>query len=278
MTPIAKSLWYIEKHAGQLVTLEDITAVSGVSRTHLSRLFPMVTGYPVLGYVRARRLSEAARRLAEGAPDILTVALDAGYSSHEAFTRAFRDQFGLTPEAVRARRHTDHLQLVEPILMNEMLTAKLAEPRFTASEPMLIAGLAQRFRCDDPFGIPPLWQAFGAYLGHIDGQVGNTGYGVVFDMPDNGETFQYIAGVEISALGELPREFTAMRFPAQRYAVFSSQEHISKIRPLIGAASGWLSQAGYELTTMPTFFEVYPPGFNPVTGNGGFEAWFPVKH
>ena len=54
-------------------------------------------------YARARRLTEAARVLAKGAPDILNVALEADYGSHEAFTRAFRDHFGMTPEAVRTR-------------------------------------------------------------------------------------------------------------------------------------------------------------------------------
>ena len=59
-----------------------------------------------------------AQALAGGAPDILAVALDAGYGSHEAFTRAFRDQFGVTPERC-ARRHLDQLDLVEPILMDQ---------------------------------------------------------------------------------------------------------------------------------------------------------------
>lgn len=56
-------------------------------------------------YVRERRLTEAARTSANGAPDILNVALNAGCNSHEAFTRAFRDHFGITPEALRARSH-----------------------------------------------------------------------------------------------------------------------------------------------------------------------------
>ena len=58
--------------------------------------------------------------LANGGPDILTVALDFGYGSHEAFTRAFRDQFGLTPELVRAQRHLDNVDLVEAIKMDEV--------------------------------------------------------------------------------------------------------------------------------------------------------------
>ena len=86
-------------------------------------------------YVRGRRLTEAARSISNGAPDILAVALDAGYGSHEAFTRAFRDQFGLTPEAVRAQHHLDNIDLMEPIKMDETLVANLQPPRFENGKP-----------------------------------------------------------------------------------------------------------------------------------------------
>ena len=62
-------------------------------------------------YVRGRRLTEAAKALSNGAPDILSVALDAGYGSHEAFTRAFRDEFGVTPETIRAQGHLKKINL-----------------------------------------------------------------------------------------------------------------------------------------------------------------------
>src|SRR4051812_44837511 len=102
MNPVGKALWFIESHFAEELTLDDIAHCGCVSRFHLARAFEAATGVPVMRYVRGRRLSEAARRLADGAPDILTVAIDAGYGSHEAFTRAFREQFGLTPEALRA--------------------------------------------------------------------------------------------------------------------------------------------------------------------------------
>ncbi len=86
------------------------------------RAFAAATGFPVMRYVRARRLSEAARSLANGAPDILTLALDADYGSHEAFTRAFRDHFGVTPEMVRAATRLDQLRLQEPIKMDSNRT------------------------------------------------------------------------------------------------------------------------------------------------------------
>lgn len=110
MNPVGKALWYIESHFAGEITLEEIANVSGVSRYCLSRAFGEATGHSIMRYVRSRRLTEAARSLSAGAFDILPVALDAGYGSHEAFTRAFRDQFGLTPEQVRAQRHLDNIR------------------------------------------------------------------------------------------------------------------------------------------------------------------------
>src|SRR5262249_9179017 len=107
MDPVGKALWFIESHYADDISLESIAAISGVTRYHLSPAFGYATGHSIMRYVRARRLSEAARTLVDGAPDILTVALDAGYGSHEAFTRAFRDQFGLTPETIRSQGHLD---------------------------------------------------------------------------------------------------------------------------------------------------------------------------
>src|SRR6201989_1266168 len=104
MNPAQKALWYIESHLGRALTLDEIADVAGVSRFHMVRAFAAATGFSVMRYVRARRLSEAGRALADGAPDILGVALDAEYGSHEAFTRAFREHFGKTPDAVRAQR------------------------------------------------------------------------------------------------------------------------------------------------------------------------------
>src|SRR3979411_3453749 len=108
MNPAQKALWFIESHLADTLTLGEIAGGAGISRFHIIRGFAAATGLSVMRYVRARRLSEAARALAGGAPDILQLALDADYGSHEAFTRAFRDHFGVTPETVRAATPIDH--------------------------------------------------------------------------------------------------------------------------------------------------------------------------
>src|SRR5204863_3523607 len=114
MNPAQKALWFIESHLAGDLSLDEIAGIAGISRFHLVRAFAAATGLSVMRYVRARRLSEAARALANGASDILGVALEADYGSHEAFTRAFREHFGVTPEMVRGSANLDTLQLQEP--------------------------------------------------------------------------------------------------------------------------------------------------------------------
>src|SRR5262249_31071473 len=130
MNPAQRALWYIESHLAEPMTLDEIAVICGVSRFHVVRAFAAATGLPVMRYVRVRRLTEAPRLLAKGAPDILSVAVEADYGSHEAFTRAFRDHFGTTPEAVRAATCVNHLRLQEPILMDSTMLDNLAPPRF----------------------------------------------------------------------------------------------------------------------------------------------------
>src|SRR6516225_9632230 len=117
MDPAQKALWYVEKHSREAISLDEIARACHVSTFHLTRAFAATMGLSLMRYVRGRKLSEAARQLASGADDILRLALDTGYGSHEAFTRAFRDQFALTPEQVRAQGHLTNIPLVEAITM-----------------------------------------------------------------------------------------------------------------------------------------------------------------
>ena len=78
MDPVGKALWFIESHFAGDITLEEIAEAGGVSRFYMSRAFGTVTGHSAMRYVRGRRLTEAAKALAAGASDILSVALEAG--------------------------------------------------------------------------------------------------------------------------------------------------------------------------------------------------------
>jgi AraC family transcriptional regulator len=276
MNPAQKALWFIESHLGDALTLDEIAAIGGVSRFHMVRAFAAATGLSVMRYVRTRRLSEAARALANGAPDILTLALDADYGSHEAFTRAFRDRFGMTPERVRASACLDCIKLQEPVQMDSTLIDNLQAPRFETSKPLLVAGLGERYNHENGAGIPNQWQRFHQAAENIPGRIGKVAYGVCCNGDDAGN-FDYIAGVEVSDFSDLPRDFSSVRIPEQRYAVFTHRDHISTIRRTVNTIwNHWLPASGLKAADAPNF-ERYDTNFDPLTGNGGLEIWVPVR-
>ena len=154
----------------------------------------------------------------------------------------------------------------------------LKAPRFEISKPMLVAGVGERYNhCDSVgAGIPNQWQRFNQSVDNIPDRVGKVAYGVCCNGDDSGN-FDYIAGVEVSDFSDLPREFSRVRIPAQKYAVFTHSEHISTIRRTVNTIwNHWLPASGMKAADAPNF-ERYDEKFDSVTGNGGLEIWVPVK-
>src|SRR5260370_34222180 len=218
MYPVERALWFIENRISGVISLQAIAASAGVSSHHLARAFGAATGQSLMRYARGHRLSEAARSLVAGAPDILGVALDAGYGSHEAFTRAFREQFGVTPEECRAAGRLDRIKLVEPLRMDKTLLIDLDEPRFEERKGFLIAGIGARYTFATNEGIPGQWRRFAPYIGALPNQDGPETYCVCCNA-DNSGSFEYIAGVPVRDFADLPEEFTTVRINAQLFAV-----------------------------------------------------------
>src|SRR3981189_3454933 len=276
MNPAQKALWFIESHLADALTLDEIAGVGGISRFHMVRAFGAATGLSVMRYVRARRLTEAARAPAGGAPDILTLELDARYGSHEHCTRALHDHLGVTPETVRASTCLDHIKLQEPILMDSTLTDNLQAPRFQTSRPLLVAGIGERYTCENGAGIPGQWQRFHQSVANIPGRIGKVAYGVCCNGDDAGN-FDYIAGVEVSDFSDLPREFSRVRIPEKKYAVFTHRDHISTIRRTINTIwNQWLPASGLKGADAPNFHR-YDENFDPLRGDGGLGSGVPVR-
>jgi len=273
--PVAKAIWFIEFHSNDPVDLDAVAKAAGLSRFHLTRAFGQVTGLSVMRYLKARRLTEAARELSKGASDILRVALDSGYGSHEAFTRAFREQFGVTPESVRAHAALDGLALVEAFRRDQSMTVTLETPRLEKGELLLVAGFAQRIEYGNIASIPQLWQKLTPYIGHVPNEIPGYAYGVKSNSDNDG--FEYLAGVAVSSFEGLPQEFRTQRIPTQTYAVFTHHGHISAIRETMKAIwNEYLPKSGLKLVDAPEY-ERYGRSFDPGTGKGDVEIFIPVE-
>jgi AraC family transcriptional regulator len=92
---------YIRDHIHEPLDRETLADVAGFSVPHFHRVFRAQVGESAISYVRRQRLERAARKLRMGAVDITEVALAAAYDSHAAFSKAFKQQFGLSPSEFR---------------------------------------------------------------------------------------------------------------------------------------------------------------------------------
>ena len=98
---IEEVMRYIRHHIDKPLDRETLADVAGFSVPHFHRVFTAHVGESAISYVRRVRLERAGRKLRMGAVDITEVALAAGYDSHAAFSKAFRQYFGLSPREFR---------------------------------------------------------------------------------------------------------------------------------------------------------------------------------
>jgi transcriptional regulator GlxA family with amidase domain len=108
---------YIRLHMDEPLNRQVLAAVAGFSVSHLHRLFAEEAGESIARYTRRMRLRRAGQKLRAGATDITEVALAAGYDTHAAFSKAFKQQYGLSPSTFRqlgCRAATELLRKEEP--------------------------------------------------------------------------------------------------------------------------------------------------------------------
>ena len=99
---------HIETHLDEPLSVEALSEIAAFSPFHFHRQFSAHVGMPVYRMVQLLRLKRASRRLAfEPEGRIIDVAIEAGFDSHEAFSRAFKRVFGQSPAAFRRAPHWD---------------------------------------------------------------------------------------------------------------------------------------------------------------------------
>jgi AraC family transcriptional regulator len=134
---IQRVLAYLDTHLDADVSLKALAARAGLSRFHLHRLFAKTIGETPAQLALRLRLGRAARLLLAGGDSVLDVALSCGFQSHEAFSRAFRRRFAMTPRDYRKRGFAqllnagqvqDHLRISSKIAPCLRLYRKKQEP------------------------------------------------------------------------------------------------------------------------------------------------------
>ncbi len=128
---IRKAVKYINHLGSNSTTLDDVAKNVGFCTDYFNRMFRNYTGFNVMEYVKFRRLNRAARMLRTSPErDILSIALDCGYESHEGFARAFKEQYGKTPSDYREKMKNQPVVWAD----NELNATAVSEFRHVLSD------------------------------------------------------------------------------------------------------------------------------------------------
>lgn len=122
---IAKALAFVHARPEHSWTANSLAREVGLSRSGLTDRFGAAVGCPPMRYLTRVRLQRAARKLREGHNSVAQIALGVGYTSEEAFARAFKREFGLPPASWRRLAKSATSKLLG-VLMTLGTTASLS--------------------------------------------------------------------------------------------------------------------------------------------------------
>jgi AraC family transcriptional regulator len=109
---MGRVLVHIQNHLDEPLPLDRLADVASFSPWHFHRIFRGMVGESVKEHVRRLRLERAAKRLRTTDRPVVDIAIEAGYETHESFTRAFAAMFESSPSVFRSGAHRQR-QVVE---------------------------------------------------------------------------------------------------------------------------------------------------------------------
>lgn len=287
-------LEHIDAHLAEPLDLKALAAVAHFSPYHFHRLFGAWMGLTLGDYLRHRRLETAAARLqADPALPVLTAALDVGFGSGEAFSRAFRQHFGSPPStwrrqhpAQQAARKSDQAvgnpyqaegnpDQARPQACRDdglpFYTLELTnmDVRLIDLPPTHIAYL----RYTGPYG-PALGEFFGRVFMpwvHAQGLGGRTTYGISLDDPSvtPPSECRCDCAVEVDDGYLPPGDAHVTTLPGGRYAALHFEGSGAEIGAAWKAIFGqWLPASGYQVDQRPCFERYLPEQLARMQGQG----------
>jgi AraC family transcriptional regulator len=246
------------------ISLNDVAGAACYSLYHFHRIFPAAVGDSVKEYIRKRRMTEAARELVTTSHSILSIAVDYGYGSQEAFSRSFMQSYGMAPGVFRRRGCYYALRdkMSEGFLLFEYNRRRYgARPRIVEHKGLRIIGKKISVRSGGPNfkEIPLFWSEWlqHRYERNIPCKINEQQmFGVC--AASASAVFDYIIGCEVKPRAEVPPGFISYTVPGGNYAVFDAWEPVTESvqKTWDYIFSTWLPEAGFEYTENDSF-ELY---------------------
>lgn len=294
-----KALDYIEEHITEELDYEELAAQACFSCFQFQRIFGILSGHTLGGYIRNRRLTLAGTELAAGKLRVIDAAVKYGYDSPDSFTRAFVKFHGITPSA--ARKPGAKLNSFARLSIKLTLEGgNMLQYRIEEKPEIMLTGYRQRFE-GVPYGEArekqeerfftgtrvKQWILQGAAVGEDKG----LNWCVVTNMGDDGYDFfcgnrlsgfwrNNLRNPQFTGVDDMERfGFEELVLPKTVYAVFETEQSPSPVYGYMDIrrriVSEWLPASGCRLADAPEV-AVYHWYGKPDRERRFIEIWVPV--
>jgi AraC family transcriptional regulator len=266
-------LVHIQQHLDEPLPLEQLARVACFSPYHFHRVFKGMVGEPVKEHVRRLRLERAAQRLKLSEASVIDIALDAGYLSHEAFTRSFKSAFGMAPSQFRLARGVELARVPSGIHYCEPPSKRFRtlsrggrmKVEIKTMKPMHVAFMRHIGPYDE---VGKVWDQLLTVMGK-DGYLGGNPMmlGICHDDPEvtPQAMIRYDACLAVDEEFVPSGEIGVQTVAGGEYAVTTHAGAYNQLGKTYAEFLGqWLPRSGRELANTPCF-EVYvtDPGSTP---------------
>ncbi len=279
-----RAMRYIEDNLlGELDTAQAAKTAC-CSEYHFRRMFSFLAGMPLGEYIRRRRLTVAAVLLKQGGIKVIDLALQLGYDSPDAFTKAFTAMHGISPSA--ARKPGAVIQSFLP--MSFRLTIKGGNEmqyRIVKKDAFTIVGLKKRitvvFEGVNPQMAGLFQQLTPDKIRELKALCDTEPRGIVCvsanfsDRTQEGSELDQYVGVATTL--QAPQNWETLRVAATTWAVFTAVGEFPKALQQMWADiyAQWLPCSGYELVNGPEILWNESPDTSKPDYKS--EIWVPIK-
>lgn len=209
------SIDYIEENLTEPLEIGVVAGTAGLSPFYYQRIFGALCGMTVGEYIRARRMTLAARELAGTDLKVIDAAMKYGYDSPDSFARAFQRFHGITPSA--AKEPGAQLKSFAPLHIKISLEGGIMlDYRISEKAPFTVIGVKRRFNSDTSYQeIPKFWNE---WLAQGENRPVMGSFGICIDM--DGKNFDYWIADMYLPWKEIPEGCETRMIPGGLWAQF----------------------------------------------------------
>lgn len=282
---IQRGVDFIEERLDQPIEIKLVARQSGMSQWHFQRAFKALTGETLKTYIRSRRLSNSLQKLLNRDLRIIEIALDAGFESQEAYTRAFKKAFSMTPGEFRAigEKHLflRKVQFDEEYLSHINTSLSLTPEIIELKERIFIGAKTTYYGVESDKNnvaekLPGLWEDFLLRLEEISNTIPGASYGIISETEGASDELNYHAATEVTNAYNIPEGLEVIELPAQKYAKFAHKGEVKKLDMTVNYIySTWLAASDYSYANAADM-EVYGPEYHPTSDQSVIYYCVPV--